>query len=94
MILSNEMLHYVRNCVIMVWFIYVLSLSFRYPITRNRSMEFTIAFQNSAYMLNNDEYKNATGIIYSIEVTNTIGGGAKECQKCPKGANKKGYDGF
>ena len=55
----------------------------------NKSMDLTIAFQNSAYMLENDEYKNAKAYIYSIEVTNTLQGGAKSCQKCPRGTKNQ-----
>lgn len=68
----------------------VIAIPYRYEIKNNRSMEITIAFQNSNYLLANDEYKNTTAYIYSIEVTNTIGGGAKECKTCPRGTNKQG----
>ena len=38
-----------------------------------------------SYKLQNDK-----AIIYSVNITNTVVGGAGQCRKCPKGANVEG----
>lgn len=67
-----------------------LIFSFSYDIKKNGSFTFTLAFQNSGWLISEKEVNKSTAKIYSIEITNTIGGGAKTCRKCPKGLNQDG----
>jgi hypothetical protein len=62
----------------------------RYDIKRNGSFEFTLAFQNSGWLIDSTTVAAATAKIYSIQITNTMGGGASNCRKCPKGTNDDG----
>ncbi|XP_060575357.1 endosome/lysosome-associated apoptosis and autophagy regulator family member 2-like isoform X2 [Ruditapes philippinarum] len=63
---------------------------FTYDIKRNGSFEFTLAFQNSGWLIDSTTVAAATAKIYSIQITNTMGGGASNCRKCPKGTNDDG----
>ena len=66
----------------------------RYKITKTEEAVFSWAFQKlseidysteSKYTLKDDR-----AIIYAINITNTLGGGASSCKKCPKGATDSG----
>ncbi|XP_033648088.1 UPF0577 protein KIAA1324-like homolog isoform X2 [Asterias rubens] len=67
---------------------------FRYPITKQGPVTFSWAFQKTD--IGSDysheptyKYRNDVAKIYSIKVTNTLGG-ATECKNCPRGSDVKG----
>ena len=68
----------------------VAMVTFSYDIKSNGSFTFTMAFQNAGWLFSPGESNKSKAKIYSVEVTNTLGGGAKTCRKCPKGLNQDG----
>ncbi|XP_053377505.1 endosome/lysosome-associated apoptosis and autophagy regulator family member 2-like isoform X2 [Mercenaria mercenaria] len=63
---------------------------FTYDIKRNGSFTFTLAFQNSGWLMDPTAIADSIAKVYSIQITNTMGGGASNCRKCPKGTNDDG----
>ena len=71
----------------------------RFQVTKAEGVVFSWAFQKMAWddadqsvdYSNQYELAGDTAIIYSVNVTNTIDGGATQCKTCPRGANLNGY---
>ncbi|XP_074646985.1 endosome/lysosome-associated apoptosis and autophagy regulator family member 2-like [Tubulanus polymorphus] len=83
--------------VIKAWYGKTPKVHFSYSITKNSPVTFSWAFQKMSWDdLENSSnqrstlYTNDVAKIYSINVTNTLNGGASECMKCPEGTNSKG----
>ncbi|XP_071960106.1 endosome/lysosome-associated apoptosis and autophagy regulator family member 2-like isoform X2 [Antedon mediterranea] len=64
-----------------------------YSVNQQSERRFTWAFQKADYD-NSDiagsKYRNDMAIIYSIEVKNTVDGGASYCKACPVGSDMEG----
>ncbi|WAR25422.1 ELAP2-like protein [Mya arenaria] len=65
----------------------------QYNFKKNTSFTLSVAFQNSGWMLR-DSLNNSTMKISSLEVTNTINGGASICHTCPKGKGQNGHNAY
>lgn len=75
----------------------IVSLFFfcRHYITINDSYIFSWAFQRSGSdgttsKNNRRRQPEDSAIIYDIQVTNTVKGGAEKCMPCPEGSETKG----
>ncbi|KAL4226884.1 hypothetical protein ACF0H5_014862 [Mactra antiquata] len=64
--------------------------TYTYDVKKNGSFTFTLAFQNSGFPLMASTLTDSVAKIYSIEITNTLEGGASSCRKCPKGIDDGG----
>lgn len=65
---------------------------FSYIVTQNASYTFSWAFQklNFEDTALSDNIEDDVAMIYDIIVTNTVSGGASECQPCPQGMQPEG----
>ena len=81
-----------------ILFIYDFTLP-RYTVTSTEEVTFTWAFQKMDYSdsstRSREDGQSFTMVddmarLYSVNVTNTLGGGAATCQLCPKGATIEG----
>ncbi|XP_052780227.1 endosome/lysosome-associated apoptosis and autophagy regulator family member 2-like isoform X2 [Mya arenaria] len=78
-----------KEDVISAWEYQTKETNFVYNFKKNTSFTLSVAFQNSGWMLR-DSLNNSTMKISSLEVTNTINGGASICHTCPKGKGQNG----
>ncbi|KAJ8301946.1 hypothetical protein KUTeg_020933 [Tegillarca granosa] len=91
LLLSDELTH---NSIVKEFTGTKTKQEFVHSIKQSKPITFTWAFQHStaeeAQKDNTRKYLDDFAKIYSIEVTNTIEGGATSCLKCPKGVQKNG----
>lgn len=63
-------------------------------MSKTEGVTFSWAFQKIAWDDDDTDYSNRfdlagdTARIYSVNVTNTLEGGATQCKNCPRGATK------
>lgn len=84
-----------RPNVVKKWFGTQQKQSFVFPIMRNGTTRFSWIFMHSQWITDKGRdigqmYITDYARIYSIEITNTITGGAGSCQKCPIGTRQDG----
>ncbi|XP_070192640.1 endosome/lysosome-associated apoptosis and autophagy regulator family member 2-like isoform X3 [Littorina saxatilis] len=90
-----------RNNVVQSWMGSVKRQEFVYDIHTNGPVTLSWAFQPLSYDMEEEEGEDpgsklttigldSVAKIYSIKVTNTLGGGATNCLACPKGISEKG----
>ncbi|XP_070549704.1 endosome/lysosome-associated apoptosis and autophagy regulator family member 2-like [Ptychodera flava] len=66
---------------------------YSYAVTKSGPRTFSWAFQktdDNSFIRRESEQSNDMAVIYFINVTNTIDGGASVCKACPRGNNVKG----
>ncbi|XP_050414359.1 endosome/lysosome-associated apoptosis and autophagy regulator family member 2 isoform X2 [Patella vulgata] len=89
--LSNES---GRNTIVKSWQGSTIKTPFVYELRHNYSQTFTWAFQPVDWDFVEEDktkdYLNNVARIYSIDVTNTLSGGATACKACPRGLQKDG----
>ncbi|ESP03535.1 hypothetical protein LOTGIDRAFT_81462, partial [Lottia gigantea] len=91
--LSNES---GRNSIVSSWQGTTNKQPYVHKIRTNKAVSFTWAFQPADWdtmdpdNIDISEYLNNKARIYSIQVTNTLSGGAVACKACPRGTQKDG----